>query len=393
MKEITCENCGRKYSIPLSANFIYFCPDCHSYNGCECEYGFWYITPCVMYNGKEKIATITGGGGEFQLESDIPALNVKLTKGYKDLEVYHEAEDIVRGYLNSLYESNEESVNKPINSNNYNGVSLANSYVGNSSGYNSNDIPPSKKLFQYNINDKFDVKAGTLLDAFSTDESGALYYWNKSSSYVTSVGADIDGKPAEKRLFDIPSVSAGGVSDIQRGVDAITSTQMRKKRIIECVSYVDSLHFIEKIIKSDKEFLAAARITRITSIQNQPDRIIIRCKLHYKDQVEFVNDIPILKSIQNYDELKDILTDFMNRTKNLDDGTETALNNQKKVKASIVVIAIAAVLFLTGLIGVMILGMKPESEAGNGPAIAGAVAIAGVFIGCIGAGIHFKHRK
>ena len=71
-----------------------------------------------MYNGKEKIATITGGGGEFQLESDIPALNVKLTKGYKDLEVYHEAEDIVRGYLNSLYESNEESVNKPINSNN-----------------------------------------------------------------------------------------------------------------------------------------------------------------------------------------------------------------------------------------------------------------------------------
>ncbi|MBR1506919.1 MAG: hypothetical protein IJ619_02815 [Eubacterium sp.] len=135
-------------------------------------------------------------------------------------------------------------------------MSLANSYVCNSSGYNSNDIPPSKKLFQYNINDKFDVKAGTLLDAFSTDESGVLYYWNKSSSYVTSVGADIDGKPAEKRLFYIPSVSAGGVSDIQRGVDAITSTQMRKKRIIECVSYVDSLHFIEKkIIKSSCTFL------------------------------------------------------------------------------------------------------------------------------------------
>ncbi len=94
-KKIVCKGCKTEYEIPLSANFMYFCPDCKEYNGCECEYGFAAIVPCEVYLGEKLIGRITGGFGNYRLEYNELAISTKLTGKYKDLEVYHEARDII----------------------------------------------------------------------------------------------------------------------------------------------------------------------------------------------------------------------------------------------------------------------------------------------------------
>lgn len=98
-KEVICNNCKKEYEIPLSANFMYFCPDCKEYNGCECEYGFAPIVPCEIYLGEELIGRITGGADNYHLDSRRLGIHVKLTQKYKDLAVYHEARDIIMGKL------------------------------------------------------------------------------------------------------------------------------------------------------------------------------------------------------------------------------------------------------------------------------------------------------
>ena len=94
-KNIICKECKTEYEIPLSANFMYFCPNCKVYNGCECEYGFAAIVPCEIYLGTKLLGRITGGAGNYRLECSDLGINVKLTKKYKDLAVYHEAEELI----------------------------------------------------------------------------------------------------------------------------------------------------------------------------------------------------------------------------------------------------------------------------------------------------------
>ena len=100
VKKIKCSECEREYVVPLKANFMYFCPECKEYNGCECEYGFAPITPCYVFVGDKEIGTISGGGREsFYLISDKYSIDMKLSKGYKNLEVYHEAVSIIKKYI------------------------------------------------------------------------------------------------------------------------------------------------------------------------------------------------------------------------------------------------------------------------------------------------------
>ncbi len=61
-KKIICKDCKTEYEIPLSANFMYFCPGCKKYNGCECEYGYAAIVPCEIYLGEKLLGRLTGGG-------------------------------------------------------------------------------------------------------------------------------------------------------------------------------------------------------------------------------------------------------------------------------------------------------------------------------------------
>ena len=97
-----CSECGKEYFVPQKANFIFFCPECGKYNGAECEYGYVSITSCSIFLGDEEIGAITGGGREdYHLSSAKLGIDMNLTKGYKNLEVYHEAVDIIKDHLES----------------------------------------------------------------------------------------------------------------------------------------------------------------------------------------------------------------------------------------------------------------------------------------------------
>ena len=98
-KKIVCKNCKTEYTIPLSANFISFCPTCKELNGIECEYGFAPITPCEIYLGEKQIGRLLGSGGSFRLECRALKINTPLTKGYKNAEVYNEAIDLIKERL------------------------------------------------------------------------------------------------------------------------------------------------------------------------------------------------------------------------------------------------------------------------------------------------------
>ena len=98
--KVKCSECGKEYLVPRKVNFIFFCPECKKYNGLECEYGYAAITPCNIFLGDKEIGIITGGGREdYRLSSEEFGIDMKLTKGYKHLEVYHEAVDIIKEYL------------------------------------------------------------------------------------------------------------------------------------------------------------------------------------------------------------------------------------------------------------------------------------------------------
>ncbi len=78
---------------------MYFCSNCKQYIGCECEYGFAAIAPCEIYLGEELIGRINGGRCEYSLDCGKLGINMKLTKEYRNLAVYHEAVDIIKEKL------------------------------------------------------------------------------------------------------------------------------------------------------------------------------------------------------------------------------------------------------------------------------------------------------
>ena len=100
IKKIICKECGTEFEIPFSANFMYFCPKCRDYIGCECDYGYAAIVPCEIYVGTGLVGRITGGAGDYRLNCTGLGISTKLKGKYKDLEIYHEAVDIIRKRLN-----------------------------------------------------------------------------------------------------------------------------------------------------------------------------------------------------------------------------------------------------------------------------------------------------
>ena len=97
-RKIVCNNCKAEYVIPISANFIYFCPNCEDLIGFECKYGFASITPCQIDLGKKLIGQLLGGGRyPYRLESRALHIHTTLTKGYEKCAVYEEAKEITKG--------------------------------------------------------------------------------------------------------------------------------------------------------------------------------------------------------------------------------------------------------------------------------------------------------
>ncbi|SES92839.1 MULTISPECIES: hypothetical protein [unclassified Pseudobutyrivibrio] len=96
MQQLRCKKCGCEFSGPLASNAMYLCPKCKEYVNCLCEYGFGPIVPCSIFLGEEEIARIEERERiKYQLKSATLGLDAALSKGYKNLEVYYEALDIV----------------------------------------------------------------------------------------------------------------------------------------------------------------------------------------------------------------------------------------------------------------------------------------------------------
>ena len=100
-KSITCKYCGSDYRTPTSANFIYFCPQCHKYNGFECEKGYGPITPCHIYLGDRQIARIEGDK-DYRLKSVALDIDEALKNGTYSLDAYEEAIELISKKLSSL---------------------------------------------------------------------------------------------------------------------------------------------------------------------------------------------------------------------------------------------------------------------------------------------------
>lgn len=94
--EEKCNSCGEKFIHGISANMIVFCPHCRKTTGSVSDYGFGPITPCDIYLGDQIVGHIIGrNSGEYRLVSDHFGLDMKLSREYKELSVYHEAEDVI----------------------------------------------------------------------------------------------------------------------------------------------------------------------------------------------------------------------------------------------------------------------------------------------------------
>ena len=55
--KVVCKDCHTEYAIPISANFMYFCPKCRKLIGFECEYGFADITTIKDYCDNDRVIT------------------------------------------------------------------------------------------------------------------------------------------------------------------------------------------------------------------------------------------------------------------------------------------------------------------------------------------------
>ena len=94
--EQKCNYCGKIFEHGISANMIIFCPHCKKSNGSISDYGFGPITPCDIYLGNVIIGHISR---DYFLSSTEFKIQKQLSGKYAKLAVYHEAEDILKPYL------------------------------------------------------------------------------------------------------------------------------------------------------------------------------------------------------------------------------------------------------------------------------------------------------
>ena len=94
-----CKFCGKTYFSRSATNTVFLCPDCYGYNRCICDYGFGPIAPCDILLGDREVGEILRGDNSYSLAIYGTGKTIRLQKGYKELEVYEEAAELVKQHL------------------------------------------------------------------------------------------------------------------------------------------------------------------------------------------------------------------------------------------------------------------------------------------------------
>ena len=94
-----CKECGKTYFSRSSTNTVFLCPECFAYNRCICDYGFGPIAPCDILLGDREVGEILRGDNSYSLAIYGTGKTIRLQKGYKELEVYEEAAELVKQHL------------------------------------------------------------------------------------------------------------------------------------------------------------------------------------------------------------------------------------------------------------------------------------------------------
>jgi len=173
-----------------------------------------------------------------------------------------------------------------------------------------------KQLFQYNpyITSEF---PGSLqvLDAFSVDDEGYLYYWRKNKWAITKLGAQIDGT-REAPDFVIPVSIDNNVletdwevpPDIQWNISP-APTREQAKTAKECIRYIADHKYIEKIMWYNKEAQVADKIATIEYVVERKIQTIL-CYTTFDGKVY---GMFIGKDISGYETLLELLMNYNER--------------------------------------------------------------------------------
>ena len=170
-----------------------------------------------------------------------------------------------------------------------------------------------KELFQYDPNRKFwfmgDLRC---LDAFSTDNLGNIYYWQKNKLAITKLGAQIDGSKEEPRDFVIPyaTYTDGSMQTLPFMLaDSVSTSRMGHKQAKiarECIRYICKKQYIEKIMQNDLESRAATRIASVVSVSDLQG-LVRGVRLTYRIYDGKIYSVDIYPDIIGYRRLLDLL--------------------------------------------------------------------------------------
>ena len=181
-----------------------------------------------------------------------------------------------------------------------------------------------KQLFQYDPYKNYYLLGDLrILDAFSTDEEGNLYYWQKNLFRIAKLGAQIDGNKEQPKDFVIPYILDSDPLVLTNNNDYMVDVRTfpsaikwhvyphpkhkQAKIARECIRYIADRKYIEKIMYYNKEAQAAERISTVLSISGDA---LTGTKVEYISSDEKRYGVVIGKKIQNYDLLMDLLRNY-----------------------------------------------------------------------------------
>jgi len=182
-----------------------------------------------------------------------------------------------------------------------------------------------KQLFQYDPYKRY-LFMGDLrcLDAFSTDEEGNLYYWQKNLFRISKLGAQIDGNKETPKDFVIPYVFEREMPRMDNSSYYATTVQRRPspikwhiyrdpghkqaKTARECIRYIADRQYIEKIMYYNKEDQVAEKISSIVSVSS--GGLMMGTLVEYMSSDEKHYGVIIGRDIQNHDQLIQLILNY-----------------------------------------------------------------------------------
>ena len=97
IRNVSCPDCGRSYTVEETANTMVFCPLCRKMIFLTCEAGYGPVTPCYLYIGEEPAGSVVNEDGKYVLKSLYLSKVIPLQQRY--LQALYETQGIVEAYL------------------------------------------------------------------------------------------------------------------------------------------------------------------------------------------------------------------------------------------------------------------------------------------------------